>query len=304
LTDISNHDVSTGGDNPAIDASALQKILPARYRILKIVGQGGAGVVYKARDTVLDKDVAIKTLHRSASPNEILRFQREAQLAGSLNHPNVMGVLDFGVTEANDPYLVLEFVKGESLAARVKRKGALPIRVLKAISEIRALQLLELGETDVVEPQAIGLLQALPKLDTFGMHEVRINQDVLNNIAELRTLHKLDLNATIGCNGLDWTVLKKLRDLRELKLDKTELDERTLDQVAGLKTLHRLDLKCVKLSDAQVRRLISAKNLMKMNIFASKEYISDANLALLQKSKIEIMLDKDRSSFDDWKNGL
>lgn len=125
MTDVSDHDETT--DAQSIDAAALPTALPERYKILKILGQGGAGVVYKARDTTLDKLVAIKMLRRAASQNEALRFHREAQLAGALNHPNVMSVLDFGLTKANDPYLVMSFVNGESLAERLERKGLLPL---------------------------------------------------------------------------------------------------------------------------------------------------------------------------------
>jgi len=117
----------TGGERNVADVEAVQKVLPSRYEIKRVIGSGGAGAVYEARDAVLDRTVAIKTLHDAANQKEAMRFQREAQLAGSLKHPNVLSVLDFGLTETNEPYLVLEYVKGESLERRLRRKGPMPV---------------------------------------------------------------------------------------------------------------------------------------------------------------------------------
>jgi serine/threonine protein kinase len=102
-------------------------IQSGRYEILAVVGTGGAGIVYKALDTNLQKIVAIKKLNSSASVTEAVRFQREAKLAGALKHENVLRVLDFGVTEENEPYLILDFVEGESLAEVIEESGPLPV---------------------------------------------------------------------------------------------------------------------------------------------------------------------------------
>ncbi len=101
----------------------LRAIQGGRYEIIGKVGTGGSAVVYKARDTFLDKPVAIKILVRSASETEKLRFQREAQIIGSLKHANILGVLDFGLTEDGEPYLVLDFVEGETLFHRLLTRG-------------------------------------------------------------------------------------------------------------------------------------------------------------------------------------
>lgn len=97
-----------------------------RYRIDSVLGAGAVGTVYQAHDSLLDKTVAIKKLHRSASSEEAIRFHREAKLAGTLSHPNVLSVLDFGITEENEPYLVLNYVQGTSLSERINEHGALP----------------------------------------------------------------------------------------------------------------------------------------------------------------------------------
>jgi tetratricopeptide (TPR) repeat protein/tRNA A-37 threonylcarbamoyl transferase component Bud32 len=87
-----------------------------RYTLLKKLGEGGRGVVYKARDTVLDRVVAIKTLKSTTSAGEAhSRFIREAQAVGRLNYPNIVSVYDVG-TEAEMQFLVLEFVDGGCLS--------------------------------------------------------------------------------------------------------------------------------------------------------------------------------------------
>ena len=97
------------------------------YRIVNRLGSGGMGNVYRARDTRLGRDVAIKVLHdRLASdPERIGRFRREARVAASLNHPNISAIYGFEeVDEAH--FLVMELVEGRSLASRL-RAGAIPI---------------------------------------------------------------------------------------------------------------------------------------------------------------------------------
>ncbi|MBX9667430.1 MAG: serine/threonine protein kinase [Candidatus Obscuribacterales bacterium] len=98
-----------------------------RYKIISVLGSGGAGIVYKALDTLLDKTVAIKKLHRTASRAESLRFQREAKMAATLNHPNVSTILDFGLTEKHEPYMVLDYIDGQSLSTYLYKVESLQI---------------------------------------------------------------------------------------------------------------------------------------------------------------------------------
>ncbi len=91
------------------------------YESLELIGAGGMGEVYKARDTRLNRDVAIKVLPESfaADDDRLRRFQLEAQSAGALNHPNILTVYDVGTYEKS-PYLVSELLEGESLAERLR----------------------------------------------------------------------------------------------------------------------------------------------------------------------------------------
>ncbi len=83
-----------------------------RYERLAIVGEGGAGTVFKARDVVLDKVLVIKVLKTSFDSKQLRRFQREAVVSGRLRHPNIVEVYDFALASKNQPYMVSEFLDG------------------------------------------------------------------------------------------------------------------------------------------------------------------------------------------------
>jgi eukaryotic-like serine/threonine-protein kinase len=98
------------------------------YEIQSPLGAGGMGEVYRARDTRLDRTVAVKILpaHLSDNPEARQRFEREAKTISSLNHPNICVLHDIG-NESGTAYLVMEYVQGETLEARLQ-KGALPLK--------------------------------------------------------------------------------------------------------------------------------------------------------------------------------
>src|SRR5262245_33956315 len=98
----------------------------SHYEILSAIGAGGMGEVWKARDTKLGREVAIKTLppRFSEDADRLARFEREARLLASLNHPNIAAI--HGLEESGGMrFLVLELVEGDTLADRVAR-GAIP----------------------------------------------------------------------------------------------------------------------------------------------------------------------------------
>ncbi|MCJ7644935.1 MAG: protein kinase [Candidatus Aminicenantes bacterium] len=102
-------------------------LVAGKYRVLEEIGRGGMGVVYKAEDTKLARKVAIKVLPEifTADPERLARFEREARVLASLNHPNIAAI--HGVEEAEGKrFLVLELVEGETLAERLSR-GALSL---------------------------------------------------------------------------------------------------------------------------------------------------------------------------------
>jgi serine/threonine-protein kinase len=104
-----------------------QTLLGERYRLDELIGRGGMASVWRATDTVLGRDVAVKRLHAGllADEEHAERFRREALLVARLSHPNLVHLLDRG-EDAHGPYLVMELVEGENLKTRVRREGALP----------------------------------------------------------------------------------------------------------------------------------------------------------------------------------
>ena len=97
------------------------------YEILSLIGVGGMGEVYRARDLHLNRDVAVKVLlNLSTDPQRLHRFGQEARAAGALNHPNILAVFHMGTYEGA-PYLVSELLQGETLRQVLKR-GPLSIR--------------------------------------------------------------------------------------------------------------------------------------------------------------------------------
>src|ERR1700674_1392854 len=104
------------------------------YDILSLLGAGGMGEVYRAKDTKLGRDVALKILPETFThdPERLARFRREAQVLAALNHPHIGAI--YGLDEANgQQFLVRELIGGETLAGRLKR-GALPLDEALAIA--------------------------------------------------------------------------------------------------------------------------------------------------------------------------
>ncbi|HEY1458216.1 MAG TPA: protein kinase, partial [Solirubrobacteraceae bacterium] len=111
-----------------MSATPLGTLLGGRYRLEERIGAGGMSTVYRAFDTVLERSVAIKLMHReSASDSDQLeRFRREARAVAQLSHPHIVTVIDAGDQEGT-PYIVLEYVEGETLKARIRRDGPMDI---------------------------------------------------------------------------------------------------------------------------------------------------------------------------------
>jgi serine/threonine-protein kinase len=122
--------------------AGLGDVLGGRYRLVELLGQGGMATIYRATDSQLGRDVAVKVLHPEygRDPDFVARFRQEAHAAASLSHPGIVSVYDFG-TDEGGPYLVMELVDGEDLAALLRRNGPLPPRqAARLVAEVaRAL---------------------------------------------------------------------------------------------------------------------------------------------------------------------
>jgi serine/threonine protein kinase len=121
---------TTGGDAPhdhrehAVP-TLIGQTLDNQYEILSVVGKGGMSFVYKANHLLLRKTVAIKTLlpHLTLQATSLQRFQQEAQAASNLKHPNIISIHNFGTTPDGEPYLVMDYVEGSSIADELEKYG-------------------------------------------------------------------------------------------------------------------------------------------------------------------------------------
>ncbi len=128
-------------------SSQVGTLLSGRYRLEEQIGTGGMSTVYVAFDTTLERRVAIKIMHRdiAADSDQLERFRREARAVARLSHPHIVGVIDAGEEgdpERPTPYIVLEYVNGQTLKDRIRANKRLPIdeAVAYAIEIARALE--------------------------------------------------------------------------------------------------------------------------------------------------------------------
>jgi len=125
--DVSGHAPGQSVACPAcraqIEAPAPPQSTPGRYRILETIGRGAMGVVYRAEDSALRREVALKVVSRAsvASAGHLERFRREAHAMAQVDHPNVVKLFDVGEHDG-DPYLVMELIRGEKLGAAFARR--------------------------------------------------------------------------------------------------------------------------------------------------------------------------------------
>lgn len=110
------------------DDSLVGKLIDGKYRILSPLGEGGMAVVYRANHVQMERTVVIKVMQGwlLSNRNSVERFERECKLTAKLNHPNIVSVYDVGAINGKEPYLVMEFINGESLADKIQKGGALP----------------------------------------------------------------------------------------------------------------------------------------------------------------------------------
>jgi serine/threonine-protein kinase len=142
-------------------------VVGERYRVLARIGEGGMGAVFRAEHILMKKVVALKLLHAEMGQVEeaARRFEREAQSASRLNHPNIISVTDFGRNHTGELFLVMEFVAGESLAEVLARYGQLDVaracrlagQILSALEHAHAQKVIHRD----LKPANIMLVQSL-----------------------------------------------------------------------------------------------------------------------------------------------
>jgi serine/threonine protein kinase len=174
------------------DANALiGQTFNEMYRIVRQIGTGGMGAVYESVHTRLaNKKFAIKMLHASiAQDAEVFqRFRREAEIATELGHPNIVEVSDFNITPDGSPYMVMEFLDGEDLAARLQKRGPVTLEQLVRLtaeicSALEAAHGAGIVHRDL-KPQNIFLCKKLGRDDfvkivDFGISKVKDSSSVV-----------------------------------------------------------------------------------------------------------------------------
>lgn len=145
--------------------SWVGRTLGGRYQILEPIGEGGMGVVYRARQLSVDREVAIKMMHARAAqdPQWTERFQSEAKACSLLTHPNTIRLYDFGQTTRGNFYMVMELLRGSSLSDVIQREAPMPsARVLRILMQCCA-SLSEAHKTGIIhrdiKPENIWILE-------------------------------------------------------------------------------------------------------------------------------------------------
>ncbi len=110
-------------------------VIAGRYRIGGLVGSGGTGIIHDAKDLRAGKRVAVKTLNADvlSHPSAVARYHREARAAGAIGHPNICAVTDVGQLKDERPYLIMELLVGQTLSARIRHQGPLPLSEVLSI---------------------------------------------------------------------------------------------------------------------------------------------------------------------------
>ncbi|HUS30065.1 MAG TPA: protein kinase [Kofleriaceae bacterium] len=178
-------------NSPARAGIDVGSVIDGTYTIEALIGRGGMGAVFLASHTRLPgKKVAIKVLHAEMSGDEVLaRFKREAQIASMLSHPNIVHIEDYKITADGMPYLVLEYLQGESLAQRLKRGPLAPEQAFSIIRQVGSA-LAAAHQKGIVhrdlKPQNIFLVPSeidgrafeVAKVLDFGISKMRDSQTV------------------------------------------------------------------------------------------------------------------------------
>src|SRR5215210_6234415 len=115
------------------------KTLADRFEVIERIGEGGSGVVYKAKQLSVDRIIAIKVLgaHVSTDPSWVKRFHNEARAASKLDHPNTVRLIDFGQTKEGLLFIAMEFLHGRSLRQEIDLRQRLPPnRILRIMSQM------------------------------------------------------------------------------------------------------------------------------------------------------------------------
>jgi len=147
-------------------------VLGGAYKITRLIGQGGMGAVYEGVQLRLERRVAVKLMARELSANAeaIARFRREAEVTSQLGHPHIVQVFDFGAAPGGEPYLVMEYLEGEDLAAALKRGALSPVEAAGYVRQACA---------GIAEAHALGIIHRDVKPANLFLAKKRSGETVI-----------------------------------------------------------------------------------------------------------------------------
>ena len=168
-----------------------------RYEIIRNIGEGGMANVYLALDTILDRKVAVKVLRGDLATDEkfVRKFQREAQAASILDHPNIVGIYDVGEDDGNY-FIVMEYVEGQTLKSLIKKRGSLTLaevidimtQLTSGISHAHSKGIIHRD----IKPQNILILDdGLVKIADFGIAHALNSNELTETNSVMGSVHYL-----------------------------------------------------------------------------------------------------------------
>lgn len=212
------------GIEPVPAGSMVGQVIGGRYRLTKLLGEGGMGAVYKAEHINITKEVAVKLLHPeiSQNPEAVTRFKQEAQSASSIGHPNIIGIDDFFTMEDGRVCLIMEFLKGAPLNdVMLQPAGLTPMQTIEIMLQVcdglHAAHQKGIIHRDM-KPENVFLADVhgnrVVKILDFGIAKVTGNED--NNLTKTGTVfgtphymspeqalgHKVDVRADVYSVGV------------------------------------------------------------------------------------------------------
>ncbi|EJP32194.1 putative serine/threonine-protein kinase PrkC [Selenomonas sp. FOBRC9] len=172
-----------------------ERVLDGRYALEMPIGSGGMADVYRAKDQLLERTVAVKILHRQYENDTefIARFQREAKAAARITHPNIVNVYDVGVAEGRH-YIVMEYVPGRTLKERIKEEAALPVpealriagQIASALAQAHADQLVH---CDIKPHNILVMPDGTVKVADFGIARAVTESTMTYNDSVMGSVH-------------------------------------------------------------------------------------------------------------------
>lgn len=153
----------------------IGSIFDRKYRLTRLIGEGGMGAVYEAEHTLIERKVAVKVMHAEFSSSEevVNRFFREAQASSAIGHPNIVEIFDVGQEEDGTAFIVMELLRGRTLSSKLKKDGAMEPRratavILQVLSALAASHEKGIIHRDL-KPDNVFLA-----VDNRGRHEVKL----------------------------------------------------------------------------------------------------------------------------------